>query len=68
MIGRVVNVASRLESLAKARGVELALSLACAEAAELDLATLEIEAADLRGLDGSFPVALLPRVAVLVAE
>ena len=63
VIGRVVNVASRLETLAKARGVELALSLACAEAVGLDLTTLEIEAADLRGLDGSFPVALLPRVA-----
>jgi adenylate cyclase len=63
VIGRVVNIASRLETLAKARGVELAMSVACAEAAGLDLSTVEREAADLRGLDGSFPVALLPCVA-----
>jgi adenylate cyclase len=65
VIGRVVNIASRLESLAKARDVELALSLACAEAAGLDPATLATEDADLRGLDGAFPVALAPRVADL---
>ncbi len=62
VIGRVVNIASRLESLAKARGVELALSLDCASAAGLAMAGLVTEAADLRGLDSAFPVALVPRV------
>jgi adenylate cyclase len=65
VIGRVVNIASRLESLAKSRGVELALSLACAQAAGLDAAALTVEAADLRGLEAAFPVALAPRVADL---
>ncbi len=63
VIGRVVNIASRLESLAKARGVELALSLDCTAAVGLAMAGLVTEAADLRGLDSAFPVALVPRVA-----
>jgi adenylate cyclase len=63
VIGRVVNIASRLESLAKARGVELALSLDCAAAAGLAMAGLVSEAADLRGLDSAFPVALVPHIA-----
>ena len=67
VIGRVVNIASRLESLAKARGVELALSLDCAAAAGLAMAGLVTEAADLRGLDSAFPVALVPRVADLAS-
>jgi len=65
VIGRVVNIASRLESLAKARDVEFALSLACAEAAGLDPSAFATEAANLRGLDEAFPVALAPRVAAL---
>ena len=68
VIGRVVNIASRLESLAKARGVELALSMACAEAAGLDTTGLAIESADIRGLDAAFPVALWPRAADLAAR
>ena len=67
VIGRVVNIASRLESLAKARGVELALSLDCAKAAGLAMAGLVTEAADLRGLDSAFPVALVPCVADLAS-
>ncbi len=65
VIGRVVNIASRLEGLAKARDVELALSLDCATAAGLATSELATEAADLRGLDSAFPVALIPRVADL---
>ena len=68
VIGRVVNVASRLESLAKARSVELALSLACAEAAGLDTAGLLLESADIRGLDAAFPVVLVPRIADLTLQ
>ena len=62
VIGRVVNIASRLESLAKARGVELALSSICAEAARLDVSGFLVELADIRGLDEAFPVALVARV------
>jgi adenylate cyclase len=65
VIGRVVNIASRLESLAKARDVELALSLDCARAAGLDV--LSVEAADLRGLDAAFSVALIAKIATLTA-
>ena len=68
VIGRVVNIASRLETLAKARGVEVALSHICAEAAGLDTAGLEIEAAEIRGLEAAFPVALAPRAADLAAR
>jgi adenylate cyclase len=63
VIGRVVNIAARLEALAKAREVELALSMACAEAVGLDTAGFVIEAADIRGVDVAFPVALSPRAA-----
>jgi adenylate cyclase len=66
VIGRVVNIASRLESLAKARDVELALSLDCARAA--GLAGLAVEAADLRGLDAAFSVALVPKIAELTLQ
>jgi class 3 adenylate cyclase len=66
VIGRVVNIASRLEGLAKARDVELALSRDCAEAA--GLAARTVECADLRGLDAAFPVVLIPRVADLARE
>lgn len=65
VIGRVVNIASRLESLAKTRGVELALSMACAEAVALDTTGYVVESADIRGLDAAFPVVLIPCVADL---
>jgi len=67
VIGPVVNVASRLETLAKARGVELAMSRACAEAAGLDVDGLTIEAADIRGLGAAFSVVLVPLAAELGA-
>ncbi|MDE3176430.1 MAG: hypothetical protein KGM15_10055, partial [Pseudomonadota bacterium] len=67
VIGRVVNIASRLESLAKARDVELALSIACAEAVGLQTAGYVVECADIRGLDAAFPVVLIPCVADLAA-
>jgi adenylate cyclase len=63
VIGRVVNIASRLESLAKSRDVELALSQDCADAAGLD--GLALEAVDLRGLDAAFSVALVAKIADL---
>lgn len=62
VIGPAVNVASRLESLAKSRDVELALSRECAVAAGVLIGELTIEDVDIRGLDAAFPVALVSRV------
>ena len=65
VIGPAVNVASRLESLAKAKNVELALSRDSAVAAGLAIGMLVIEDADIRGIDEPFPVVLVERVADL---
>jgi adenylate cyclase len=65
VIGPAVNVASRLESLAKAREVELALSSECATAAGLAVGSLTIEDVEIRGLETAFPVVLVSRVADL---
>ena len=65
VIGPAVNVASRLESLAKARNVELALSGECAIAAGLAIGSLVIDQVEIRGLDGPFPVVLVASIAEL---
>jgi len=65
VIGPAVNVASRLESLAKAREVELALSGECATAAGLAVGALTIEDVDIRGLEVAFSVVRVSRVADL---
>jgi adenylate cyclase len=65
VIGPAVNVASRLESLAKAREVELALSGECATAAGLAVGALTMEDVDIRGLEVAFSVVLVWRVADL---
>jgi len=65
VIGPAVNVASRLESLAKARNVELALSGECAIAAGLAIGSLVIDQVDIRGLDGPFPVVLVASIGEL---
>jgi adenylate cyclase len=65
VIGPAVNVASRLESLAKARNLELALSRECAIAAGLPIAALIVEFVEIRGVEDPFPVALVGRVADL---
>jgi adenylate cyclase len=65
VIGPAVNVASRLESLAKARNLELALSRECAIAAGLPIAALIVKFVEIRGVEDPFPVALVGRVADL---
>jgi adenylate cyclase len=62
VIGPAVNIASRLESLAKARNVALAVSGECAIAAGLSLAGLAIDEVEIRGLDARFPVLLVEQV------
>jgi adenylate cyclase len=62
VIGPAVNIASRLESLAKSRNVELAVSSQCAAAAGLRLEGLTIDEVEIRGLEARFPVVLAARV------
>jgi len=65
MIGPVVNVASRLESVAKAHDAELALSRAAASWAGLDVSGLRIEQEEVRGLDRPIEIVLVDRVGEL---
>jgi adenylate cyclase len=67
VIGPAVNIASRLESLAKSRNVELAVSSQCAAAAGLRLEALTIDEVEIRGLEAPFPVLLVARVRELAA-
>ena len=67
VIGPAVNVASRLEAVAKARGVELALSRAAAEWAALDIAAHKVATEEMRGLDQPIEVVLIDRLAALDA-
>jgi adenylate cyclase len=62
VIGPAVNVASRLESLAKARDVELAMSRQCAVEAGLEIGTLAVEDVEIRGIEGPFPVVIVAEV------
>jgi adenylate cyclase len=65
VIGPVVNVASRLETVAKARDAELALSRAVADWAELGVSGLRIEREEVRGLDHAIEVVLVDRLGEL---
>ena len=65
VIGPVVNVASRLEALAKAHDAELALSRAAADWAALDISRLEVTRQDVRGLDRLIEVVLVSRLEAL---
>ncbi|MBV9139089.1 MAG: adenylate/guanylate cyclase domain-containing protein, partial [Hyphomicrobiales bacterium] len=67
VIGPAVNVASRLEAVAKARGAELALSRAAAEWAQLDITAHKVETEEMRGLDHPIEVVLIDRLAALDA-
>lgn len=62
VIGPVVNVASRLESVAKAHDAELALSRAAADWAGLDISGLRTERESVRGLDHALEVVIVDRV------
>jgi adenylate cyclase len=65
VIGPVVNVASRLETVAKAHDAELALSRAVADWAELGVSGLRIEREEVRGLDHAIEVVLVDRLGEL---
>jgi adenylate cyclase len=66
-IGRVVNLASRFEALAKARDVQLVLSLSLesAEAARIDVDELSLDEVSLRGVDDCFRVVLVRKASDL---
>ena len=68
VIGPAVNVASRLEAVAKAHGAELALSRATADWAALDISSHKIEKEALRGLDHAMEVVLVDRLEALDAK
>ena len=68
VIGPAVNVASRLEAVAKARGAELALSRATADWAALDISAHRVEKEEMRGLDHAMEIVLIDRLAALDAE
>jgi adenylate cyclase len=58
-IGDAVNVASRLETLAKDRNVQLVVSARLARFARVDLAAFEMQAIDIRGRRRPLPVHLV---------
>jgi len=62
VIGPAVNIASRLESLAKSRNVELAISRQCAVAAGISLEGCGVDEVDIRGLEAPFPVLLVAQI------
>ena len=62
VIGPAVNIASRLESLAKSRNVALAISRQCAVAAGISLQGCAVDEVDIRGLEAPFPVLLVAQV------
>jgi adenylate cyclase len=68
VIGPVVNVASRLESVAKSHNAELALSRAVADWAGLETSGLHVEHESVRGVEKALEIVVVERVAVLEAE
>ena len=67
VIGPAVNVASRLETVAKARGAELALSRATADWAALDVSPYKVEKEEMRGLAQAIDIVLIDRLSALGA-
>lgn len=65
VIGPAVNVASRLEAVAKAHGAELALSRATADWAALDLSPHKVEKEEMRGLAQAIDIVLIDRLSTL---
>lgn len=61
VIGRTVNVASRLESLTKDKGCQLVVSLAAARLAGVDHAGLATEAVAVRGMSRPTEIAVVTR-------
>jgi adenylate cyclase len=68
VIGPAVNVASRLEAVAKAHGAELALSRATADWAALDISPHKVEKEVMRGLEHAMEVVLIDRLTALYPE
>jgi adenylate cyclase len=68
VIGPAVNVASRLEAVAKAYGAELALSRATADWAALDISSHRVEKEEMRGLDHAMEIVLIDRFEAIDAE
>jgi adenylate cyclase len=68
VIGPVVNVASRLEAVAKAHDAELALSRVVADWAGLETSGLRVEHESVRGVERPLEIVLVDRVATLNAE
>lgn len=66
VVGSAVNIASRLESLAKVENVELVLSSDTARRAGLDAAGLRSEAAAIRGSANALDIVYAPRAGDLV--
>ncbi len=60
VIGFAMNVASRLEAMAKGANVQLAVSRVVAEHGGLDIAGLRAEPADVRGLSAPIEVVFVP--------
>jgi adenylate cyclase len=67
VIGPVVNVASRLEAIAKAHNAEFALSRAVADWAGLETSGLRVEHESVRGVDRAIEIVLVDRVGELEA-
>ncbi len=65
VIGPAVNVASRLEAVAKAHGAELALSRATADWATLDISSHRVVKEEMRGLDHAMEIVLIERLEAL---
>ena len=59
VVGLAMNIASRMEALAKQRGVQLALSQTVADDAGLDTRDLQVEATEVRGLQAPLGVVLV---------
>ena len=59
VVGLAMNIASRMETLAKQRGVQLALSQTVADDAGLDTDGLQVETTEVRGLQAPLGVVLV---------
>ena len=68
VIGLPMNVASRLEALAKQAGVQLALSRVVADHAGLDTAGLRMEPIEVRGLSRPLDVVFVPSAGALLGR
>ncbi len=68
VVGLAVNVASRLETMAKGAGAQLALSRAVAEHANLDIGGLRAECAEVRGVSAPVEVVFVKAARDLLAR